>query len=99
MRTPLVTELGHHEHPPQPPESSTTESQTDETDDLRRVRRIGFLDRAALHLGVALIRWGRRPVRKPRRVRPTLSPEDHQAQLQAEAIREEYRSMYVNYWR
>jgi len=25
------------------------------------VRRVGMIDRAALHLGVALIRWGRRP--------------------------------------
>lgn len=24
-------------------------------------RRVGLLDRAALHLGVALIKWGRRP--------------------------------------
>ncbi len=27
------------------------------------VRRLSILDRAALHLGVALIRWGRRPHR------------------------------------
>jgi hypothetical protein len=26
------------------------------------VRRVGLADRAALHLGVALIKWGRRPV-------------------------------------
>jgi len=25
-------------------------------------RRVGLVDRAALHLGVALIKWGRRPV-------------------------------------
>ena len=25
------------------------------------VRRVGVVDRAALHLGVALIKWGRRP--------------------------------------
>jgi hypothetical protein len=25
------------------------------------VRRVGIIDRAALHLGVALIKWGRRP--------------------------------------
>jgi hypothetical protein len=25
------------------------------------VRRVGLADRAALHLGVALIKWGRRP--------------------------------------
>ncbi|MCS0498960.1 hypothetical protein [Protaetiibacter mangrovi] len=27
-------------------------------------RRLGFVDRAALHLGMALIRWGRRPGRE-----------------------------------
>ncbi len=26
------------------------------------VRRVGLLDRAALHLGLALITWGRRPL-------------------------------------
>ncbi|AYF98463.1 hypothetical protein [Protaetiibacter intestinalis] len=31
---------------------------------LRPTRRAGLLDRAALHLGVALIRWGRRPGRE-----------------------------------
>ena len=28
-------------------------------------RRVGLVDRAALHLGVALIKWGRRPVASP----------------------------------
>lgn len=28
---------------------------------VRPARRVGLLDRAAMHLGVALIRWGRRP--------------------------------------
>ncbi len=36
------------EHPPSPhPEKQT--------------RRVGFADRLALHLGIALIKWGRRP--------------------------------------
>ena len=30
------------------------------------VRRVGLVDRAALHLGVALVKWGRRPVAAPR---------------------------------
>ena len=34
----------------------------------RPVRRVGLLDRAALHLGVALITWGRRPARRGRPV-------------------------------
>lgn len=32
-----------------------------------RARRLTLLDRAALHLGVALIRWGRRPGREAAR--------------------------------
>jgi hypothetical protein len=27
----------------------------------QQLRRVGLVDRAALHLGVALIKWGRRP--------------------------------------
>jgi hypothetical protein len=34
-----------------------------------RTRRVGVLDRAALHLGVALIKWGRRPSVQPGRER------------------------------
>jgi hypothetical protein len=30
------------------------------------VRRVGLADRAALHLGVALIKWGRRPIASPK---------------------------------
>ena len=33
------------------------------------VRRVGIIDRAALHLGVALIKWGRRPGATPARER------------------------------
>ena len=32
-------------------------------------RRVGLADRAALHLGVALIKWGRRPVAAPQHER------------------------------
>jgi hypothetical protein len=32
-------------------------------------RRVGMIDRAALHLGVALIKWGRRPRVQPGRER------------------------------
>ena len=99
MRTPLVTEIGHHEHPPQPSQTATPESQAKETIELRPVRRIGILDRAALHLGVALIRWGRRPAKRTRRVRTTLSREAYEAQRQAEALRDEYRSMSMTQYR
>ena len=30
-------------------------------DESRPVRRVGFLDRLALHVGLALVTWGRRP--------------------------------------
>jgi hypothetical protein len=99
MRTPLVTEIGHHEHPPQPSITTTPDRLSEETIELRPVRRIGVIDRAALHLGVALIRWGRRPVRSSQRVRPTLSREAYEAQRQAEALRDEYRAMSMTQYR
>ena len=48
MNATLTTAPGRHDHPPQPgPEYPT--------------RRVGALDRLALHLGVALVTWSRRP--------------------------------------
>ncbi|CAN5483050.1 hypothetical protein BH09ACT4_BH09ACT4_09950 [soil metagenome] len=35
----------------------------------QQVRRVGLVDRAALHLGIALIKWGRRPGNQPERER------------------------------
>lgn len=56
MNTQLTIDR-RHEHPPQ-------------TGERIQVRRVGLLDRAALHLGLALITWGRRPgaMRSERRV-------------------------------
>jgi len=48
MQTTLTTTPGRHVHPPQPT--------------LVQVRRVGTIDRLALHLGIALIAWGRRPL-------------------------------------
>ena len=48
MNATLTTAPGRHDHPPE-----TTHEYT--------ARRVGTLDRLALHLGVALIKWGRRP--------------------------------------
>lgn len=48
MSSTLTTVRGRHDHPPIQTQSHT-------------VRRVGTLDRIALHLGVALIKWGRRP--------------------------------------
>ena len=48
MNATLTTAPGRQDHPPQPIAPQP-------------VRRVGTLDRIALHLGVALIKWGRRP--------------------------------------
>ena len=53
MNSTLATERRH--------DSSVHETQP--------VRRVGIIDRAALHLGVALIKWGRRPGATPARER------------------------------
>ena len=103
MSTHSVTDTVHHDHPPQPSES--TETSSGQTSALHRIRPLSALDRTALHLGVALIRWGRRPARRthrngrPRRVRPTLSHEAYEAQRQAEALRDEYRTMTMTQYR
>ncbi len=53
-----------------------------------RANRVGLLDRAALHLGVALIKWGRRPAhhaarseRRANRVELALLNRDRQLAL------------------
>jgi len=53
-----------------------------------RANRVGLLDRAALHLGVALIKWGRRPAhhaarteRRANRVELALLHRDRQLAL------------------
>ncbi len=55
MKSTLSTTPGRHDHPPQPrPEHAPERPQP-------RQRRVGPIDRLALHVGVALIKWGRRP--------------------------------------
>ncbi|MBU1588064.1 MAG: hypothetical protein KKH51_08980 [Actinobacteria bacterium] len=56
MNATLTTAPGRQDHPPQQTLSHP-------------VRRVGTLDRLALHLGVALIKWGRRPSATPTRER------------------------------
>lgn len=51
MNTTLSTRPGRQDHPPQPVHPG----------EQRPLRRVNLLDRLALHLGVALIKWGRRP--------------------------------------
>lgn len=49
MNTLLSARTSRPEHPPQPGPTVAPSA-----------RRVGYLDRMALHVGVALIKWGRR---------------------------------------
>ena len=53
-----LTPTTRHDHPPH--EATTSH----EVHPPLVPRRLSFVDRAALHLGMALIRWGRRPGRE-----------------------------------
>ena len=83
MNTQLVTAPGRHDHPPDQVHTLVPHA----------VRRVGLLDRAALHLGVALIRWGRRPVGADLREQLTLNAETYQARREAERLRDRYQAM------
>ena len=56
----------------------------------RAVRRVGLVDRAALHLGVALIKWGRRSAvtseyeRRANRLERALARQHRDARVEAE---------------
>lgn len=78
MNNQLTTVPRRYDHPPQP----------DPAPAWRPARRVGLLDRAALHLGVALITWGRRPVR---RERPVVSRETLETRRSLERLHEEYQ--------
>lgn len=80
MNTQLAPVPGRHDHPPQPVRSP----------EAHPPRRVRLLDRAAMHLGVALIRWGRRPVRARRRERPSLAPESIAASRELDRARDEH---------
>jgi hypothetical protein len=55
MNSTLTPHKGRHHHPPEPPGESENENTP------KVVRQLGIIDRVALHLGVALITWSRRP--------------------------------------
>lgn len=50
----------------------------------RQVRRVGLLDRIALHIGIALIKWGRRPAQLATRERRANRVEQQLARLARE---------------
>ncbi|GGE83725.1 hypothetical protein [Mycetocola zhadangensis] len=80
MKTTLATTPVRQDHPPQP------------TPDLQPnpVRRVGPLDRAALRLGLALVKWGRRPVKAdPRELRRRTAVAD-EAQREKEELRDQF---------
>jgi hypothetical protein len=82
---------GRLDHPPQPVATGTRPGTTTSVPHV--VRRVGVLDRAALHLGVALIKWGRRPVRTDLREELALNAETHRARLEAERERDYYKAV------
>lgn len=52
MNTTLSTDTRRHDHPPQPMLDAPAQP----------IRRVNLLDRIALTVGIALIKWGRRPL-------------------------------------
>lgn len=78
MNSTLSTVRGRHDHPPQPslPLASLP------------VRRVNLLDRLALHAGIALIKWGRRPLAIESRERRASRVEQQLARLARERATE-----------
>jgi hypothetical protein len=77
----MSTTFGRHGHPPQQP--------------VRLARRVSLLDRAALHLGVALIAWGRRPLKVESRERRATRVEQHIARQVRERAAERWLRLNV----
>ena len=86
MNAVLSSTPGRHDHPPQSthPSQSTPESRPIQDRPSHPVRRVSIVDRAALHLGLALIRWGRRPLELESRERRVVRFEEHTARLERE---------------
>jgi len=59
------------------------------------VRRVSLLDRAALHLGLALIRWGRRPLERESREVMALRYEQHRSRLERERKAQLWQSLHL----
>ena len=77
MNTTLSTVRGRTTHPP-------IEQQTGPT----QVRRVALLDRIALHVGIALITWGRRPLSIESRERRANRIEQQLARIERERLAE-----------
>lgn len=87
MNATLSTTPGRHDHPPQP---AQVEQQ-------RLVRRVNLIDRIALHVGVALIKWGRRPRLAETRERRAHRYEQELARLERERQAERMLRLVVPY--
>ena len=85
MNSQVVTTTRRHEHPPQPVRTLETQPR----------RHVGLLDRAALHLGVALIKWGRRPVKVDTREQLAVHNEVQRMRLERERERDRYMAMHL----
>ena len=84
MNTQLVTETGHHQHPPH------QHNQHNQAPESQLVRHVGPLDRLALHIGVALIRWGRRPIKADVSKRLAFNLETDAARREMELVRAQH---------
>lgn len=82
MNATLSTVASRHDHPPELEPAVVF------------VRRVSFLDRLALHLGIALIKWGRRPLTRDTRERRANRVEQQLARLERERLAE--RSLRLN---
>lgn len=78
MNTTLSSAPARTDHPP----IQTHENQP------HLVRRVSLIDRLALHLGVALIKWGRRPLVAESRERRANRIEQQLARLERERLAE-----------
>lgn len=78
MNTALSTVRGRHDHPP----IQIHDQQP------HLVRRVTLIDRIALHAGIALIKWGRRPLIAPSRERRANRIEQQLARLERERAAE-----------
>ncbi|MES2093064.1 MAG: hypothetical protein V4531_04525 [Actinomycetota bacterium] len=94
MNTVLSTTLGRHDHPPQPNVESPATSQTRKATS-RPVRRVTIVDRAALHLGLTLIRWGRRPLDLESRERRAVGFEQHLDRLERESLAQRWQLLHL----
>jgi hypothetical protein len=75
MNTTLSTAPGRQDHPPQQSSLERVPYQA---------RRVNLLDRVALHVGIALIKWGRRPLAVPSREQRAKRVEQQLARLERE---------------